>query len=174
MSTYHRGHIGWTLPFQAWSLEIAKRHAAPGPLVRRSKPSFSAAAAPGLQQMSGMSRCFRVRISRSLAQALEEGLKRESYGPRQKGRWVGEALEQLQREDPMLAKVGVGDRIDVPLDRSIALSLRREHFQLLVDLVLRFREAAPLVDGVRALVVRSAIRARIRSSAPRAPRPQTG
>lgn len=74
----------------------------------------------------------------------------------------------------MLAKVGVGDRIDVPLDRSIALSLRREHFQLLVDLVLRFREAAPLVDGVRALVVRSAIRARIRSSAPRAPRPQTG
>jgi len=42
--------------------------------------------------------------------------------------------------------------------------LEREDFSLLQSLVLRFRQGSPLVEGVRALVVRSAIRNRIRFS----------
>lgn len=109
-------------------------------------------------------RCFRLRLSSALADAFEHALRREGYGPRQKGLWLGEALERLQREDSALVKVGVGDALDVPRDRSMALSLRREHSQLLDHLVLRFRQSAPLVEGVRALVVRSAIRLRVRAS----------
>jgi hypothetical protein len=37
----------------------------------------------------------------------------------------------------------------------------------LQELVLRIRQGSPLVEGVRALVVRSAIRNRVRSSSPR-------
>lgn len=109
-------------------------------------------------------RCFRLRLSTALTGAFEDALRREGYGPRQKGRWLGEALERLQREDSALEKVGVGDDLDVPRDRSISFSLCREHFRLLEHLVLRFRQSAPLVEGVRALVVRSAIRLRVRAS----------
>ena len=108
-------------------------------------------------------RCFRVRVSDRLAVDIDNALKQVGYGPRQKGVWVGEALEHLLRNDPTLLKVGAGDDLDVPRERSLSLALSREHFRLLEDLVLRFREGAPLVDGVRALIVRSAIRARIRS-----------
>ena len=109
-------------------------------------------------------RYFRLRLSTTLATAIDEALRHTGYGPRQKGVWVGEALEQLKREDPTLHKVGAGDDLDAPRDRSLLLSFARDHFRLLEDLVLQFREAAPLVEGVRALIVRSAIRSRIRSS----------
>lgn len=109
------------------------------------------------------SQCFRLRLSTTLADAFERALRREGYGPRRKGVWVGEALEQLEREDAGLKKVGVGDALDAPRDRSLGLALRWEHFQLLKHLILRFRQGAPLVEGVRAIVVRSAIRLRVRT-----------
>jgi hypothetical protein len=111
-----------------------------------------------------MARPFRLRVSAALAEAFEKGLEKDGYGPRQKGRWIGEALKQLQKDDPRLERVGVGDERDAPRVRSLGVSLPREHFQLLEDLVLRIRESAPLIEGVRALVIRSAIRHRVRHS----------
>jgi hypothetical protein len=78
--------------------------------------------------------------------------------------WVGEALHQLERTDPQLKRCGVGDELDSPRSRSVGITLEREDFSLLQSLVLRFRQGSPLVEGVRALVVRSAIRNRIRFS----------
>ena len=110
------------------------------------------------------SRPFRVRMSESLADAFEKDLKSAGYGPRKKGVWVGEALQQLERDDPQLQRCGVGDELDAPRSRSLGIALEREDFSLLQSQVLRFRQGSPLVEGVRALVVRSAIRNRIRLS----------
>ena len=110
------------------------------------------------------SRSFRVRMSEALADAFERDLKNAGYGPRKKGVWVGEALQQLERDDPQLQRCGVGDELDAPRSRSLGFALEREDFSLLQSLVLRFRQGSPLVEGVRALVVRSAIRNRIRLS----------
>jgi hypothetical protein len=110
------------------------------------------------------SRPFRVRMSEALAQAFETDMKKTGYGPRKKGVWVGEALQQLERTDPQLQRCGVGDELDAPRSRSLGITLEREDFSLLQSLVLRFRQGSPLVEGVRALVVRSAIRNRIRFS----------
>lgn len=110
---------------------------------------------------------FRLRLSSALAAALERALRQGRYGPHQKGLWVGEALERLRRGDPALKKVGVGDALDAPRDRSMALTLRQDHSELLTYLMLRVRESALLLEGVRALVVRSAIRARIRAEGQR-------
>ena len=111
------------------------------------------------------SRPFRVRMSESLAEAFELDLKKAGYGPRKKGLWVGEALQALERNDPQLQRCGVGDDLDAPRSRSLGITLEREDFSLLQSLVLRFRQGSPLVEGVRALVVRSAIRNRLRLSA---------
>jgi len=103
-------------------------------------------------------------MSEPLAEAFERDLKKAGYGPRKKGVWVGEALQRLDRDDPQLLRCGVGDELDAPRSRSLGISLEREDFSLLQSLVLRFRQGSPLVEGVRALVVRSAIRNRIRLS----------
>ena len=111
-----------------------------------------------------MSRPFRVRLSSSLAQAFTTDMEKSGYGPRQKGVWIGEALKQLEREDPQLQRCGIGDDLDVPRQVSLGITLAREDFARLQELVLRIRQGSPLVEGVRALVVRSAIRNRVRSS----------
>jgi hypothetical protein len=109
-------------------------------------------------------RPFRVRMSEALAEAFEKDMQKTGYGPRKKGLWVGEALQQLERNDPQLRRCGVGDELDAPRSRSFGITLEREDFSLLQSLVLRIRQGSPLVEGVRALVVRSAIRNRLRFS----------
>ena len=111
-----------------------------------------------------MSRPFRVRVSSELAEAFTADLKQSGYGPRQKGVWIGEALQQLERDDPQLHRCGIGDDLDVPREVSLGITLAREDFARLQELVLRIRQGSPLVEGVRALVVRSAIRHRIRAA----------
>ena len=90
------------------------------------------------------SRPFRVRMSDVLADAFDRDLKKSGYGPRQKGVWVGEALQQLERNDPQLLRCGVGDELDAPRPRSLGIALEREDFSLLQSLVLRFRQGSPL------------------------------
>jgi len=114
-----------------------------------------------------MSRPFRVRLSSTLAEAFAADMERSGYGPRQKGVWIGEALKQLERDDPELQRCGIGDDLDVPRGVSLGITLGREDFARLQGIVLRIRQGSPLVEGVRALVVRSAIRNRVRSSSPR-------
>src|ERR1700748_3343365 len=114
-----------------------------------------------------MARPFRVRLSSVLAESLAAEMEKTGYGPRQKGVWIGEALRQLERDDPQLHRCGIGDDLDAPREVSLGITLGREDFARLQELVLRIRQGSPLVEGVRALVVRSAIRNRIRSSAAR-------
>jgi hypothetical protein len=99
-----------------------------------------------------------------LAEAFEADMEKTGYGPRQKGVWVGEALRQLERDDPKLERCGVGDDLDAPREVNLGITLARDDFARLQGLVLKIRQGSPLVEGVRALVVRSAIRNRIRSS----------
>jgi hypothetical protein len=114
-----------------------------------------------------MSRPFRVRLSTTLSEAFEAEMEKAGYGPRQKAVWIGEALAQLERDDPQLLRCGIGDDLDVPRNVSLGVNLARQDFARLQELVLRIRQGSPLVEGVRALVVRSAIRHRVRSDAPR-------
>lgn len=117
-----------------------------------------------------MSRSFRLRVSSKLAAALENELEKPGYGPRKKALWIGEALIKLEKEDPNLERVGLGDEIDSPRDNSIGVSLTKDSFQRLESMALRVREATPLIEGVRAQVVRTAIRHRLQEVSERRPR----
>jgi hypothetical protein len=114
-----------------------------------------------------MSRPFRVRVSKTLAKDFVADMEKSGYGPRQKGVWIGEALQQLERDDPQLQRCGIGDDLDAPREVSLGITLARDDFARLQELVLRIRQGSPLVEGVRALVIRSAIRNRVRPPAPR-------
>lgn len=90
-----------------------------------------------------MSRPFRVRVSSALAEAFTADLERSGYGPRQKGVWIGEALQQLERDDPQLHRCGIGDDLDVPRQISLGITLARDDFARLQELVLRIRQGSP-------------------------------
>lgn len=109
----------------------------------------------------GMSRYFRLRMSTKLAEAFEKEVQKPGYGPRKKALWIGEALARLEEDDPNLQRVGLGDEIDTPRDCNIGVKLTRESFQLLELMSRRVREVTPLMEGVRAQVVRTAIRHRV-------------
>jgi hypothetical protein len=112
-----------------------------------------------------MSRPFRLRVSRALADSFTKEVDRPGYGPRKRAVWVAEALERLEKDDPGLRRVGLGDELDKPRDVNIGFNLSREAFARLESMVLRIRESAPMIEGVRALVIRSAIRHRVREEA---------
>lgn len=114
-----------------------------------------------------MPRAFRVRLSSALADAFTQDMEKAGYGPRKKGIWIGEAIQQLERDDPQLERLGIGDDLDAPREVMLGVTLPRSDYARLHELVLRVRQGSPLVEGVRALVVRSAIRNRLRSVSPR-------
>jgi hypothetical protein len=53
------------------------------------------------------SRPFRVRMSEALAEAFEKDMKKAGYGPRKKGVWVGEALQQSSNWNGMIRSCSV-------------------------------------------------------------------
>ncbi len=50
-------------------------------------------------------------------------MEKSGYGPRQKGVRIGEALQQLEHDDPQLQRCGIGDDLGVPRQVSPGISL---------------------------------------------------
>lgn len=100
-----------------------------------------------------------VRMTRAMREALRSAAARE-YGGKGKSRWVREALETLNAEDPCLTTVGCGENAFVP-ECSDQIVLGSGEADLLEEMVARIRKQDPLAEGVQSQILRAAVRRRL-------------
>ena len=90
-------------------------------------------------------------------------MEREGYSRKRKSLWMEEALCALQKHDPDLSQSLVGDRAQGRNTRQLFIALGPEAHDVLKDLIIRLRLQVPTIEGVQSLVLRCAMRFRIRN-----------
>ena len=90
-------------------------------------------------------------------------MTRDGYSRRQKSRWLEEALFSVRTHDPDLSQSLVGDRAQGRNTRQMIIVLGPEAYDVLKDLIIRLRLQIPTIEGVQSLVLRCAMRFRIRN-----------
>lgn len=103
-----------------------------------------------------------VRMTNAMRDALRS-VAAKAYGGKGKSRWVKEALEALNREDPCLTTVGHGESAFIP-ECSDQVILGASESDLLEQMVARIRKQDPLAEGVQSQILRAAIRGRLQRS----------
>lgn len=100
-----------------------------------------------------------VRITREMQKALRSAAV-SAYGAKGKSRWVRDALEMLDAEDPAMTSVGFGEAHFVP-ECAEQVLLSDETAKRLEQMVARVRRQDPLAEGVQSQVIRAAVRWRL-------------
>lgn len=100
-----------------------------------------------------------VRLTLEMQRALRQAAV-VAYGAKGKSRWVREALEMLEREDPAMTSVGFGEARFVP-ECAEQVFLREADAERVERLVARVRRQDPLAEGVQSQLLRAAIRWRL-------------
>ena len=90
-------------------------------------------------------------------------MARDGYSRNRQSLWVEEALLALSRHDPDMGQSLVGDRAQGPNRRQMILVLTEHGRDTLRDLIIRLRLQVPTIEGVQSLVLRCAMRFRIRN-----------
>ena len=90
-------------------------------------------------------------------------MERDGYSRKRKSLWMEEALCALQKHDPDLSQSLVGDRAQGRNTRQMFIALGPEPHDVLKDLIIRLRLQVPTIEGVQSLVLRCAMRFRIRN-----------
>ena len=91
-------------------------------------------------------------------------MTRDGYSRKRKSLWLEEALFSVRNHDPDLSQSLVGDRVSGPEHppddhRARSGGARR----VMKDLIIRLRLQVPTIEGVQSLVLRCAMRFRIRN-----------
>jgi len=100
-----------------------------------------------------------VRMTREMQLAVRNAATM-AYGAKGKSRWVREALDMLDVEDPAMTTVGFGEAHFVP-ECAEQFLLSAEASERLDRMVSRVRRQDPLAEGVQSQVLRAAIRWRL-------------
>ena len=103
-----------------------------------------------------------LRVPPALAEDVDGAMARDGYSRKRKSFWVEEALFSVQNHDPDLSQSLVGDRAQGRNTRQMILALGPEAHDVLKDLIIRLRLQVPTIEGVQSLVLRCAMRFRIR------------
>ncbi len=103
-----------------------------------------------------------LRIPEPLHEDIVEAMKRDHYSPKKKSVWTEEALFVMARHDPDLSESLVGDRAQGPNTKQIVVALSSDARHQLRDSIVRLRLQLPTIEGVQSLVLRCAMRFRIR------------
>lgn len=106
---------------------------------------------------------FAVRIPSALSTQIAQAMARDGYSRKRQSLWVEEALLALSRHDPDMGQSLVGDRAQGPNRRQMILMLSEHACDTLRDLIIRLRLQVPTIEGVQSLVLRCAMRFRIRN-----------
>lgn len=104
------------------------------------------------------------RLSKDLKAQLDDSVKRDGYGPRGKSRWIRESLLAMEDHDKEMKYIGQGDLVDGPPKISELFTVPSEIDSLLDDMLLRLRICEPATNVDRSILLRSAIRFRLRNS----------
>ena len=104
-----------------------------------------------------------VRIPPALSDQIAQAMARDGYSRNRQSLWVEESLLALSRHDPDMGQSLVGDRAQGPNRRQMIVLLSEHACDTLRDLIIRLRLQVPTIEGVQSLVLRCAIRFRIRN-----------
>ena len=104
-----------------------------------------------------------LRVPPALSDEVDGAMTRHGYSRKRKSLWVEEALFSLRNHDPDLSQSLVGDRAQGQNTRQMILALGPEAHDVLKDLIIRLRLQVPTIEGVQSLVLRCAMRFRIRN-----------
>lgn len=104
-----------------------------------------------------------LRIPPPLGEEMAQAMARDGYSRKRQSLWIEEALTALARHDPDLSQSLVGDRTQGPNRRQVIVALPAEALETLKDLIIRLRLQVPTIEGVQSLVLRCAMRFRIRN-----------
>lgn len=104
-----------------------------------------------------------LRIPPPLGEEMAQAMARDGYSRKRQSLWIEEALTALARRDPDMSQSLVGDRTQGPNSRQVIVALPAETLETLKDLIIRLRLQVPTIEGVQSLVLRGAMRFRIRN-----------
>ena len=104
-----------------------------------------------------------VRIPPALSAQIADAMARDGYSRNRQSLWVEEAMLSLSRHDPDMGQSLVGDRAQGPNRRQMIVVLTEHACDTLRDLIIRLRLQVPTIEGVQSLVLRCAMRFRIRN-----------
>ena len=106
-----------------------------------------------------------LRIPPPLGLEVAQAMASEGYSRKRQSLWIEEALMALARHDPDMSQSLVGDRTQGPNRRQMIVALTEPARETLTDLIIRLRLQLPTIEGVQSLVLRCAMRFRIRNPA---------
>ena len=124
---------------------------------RTSKAEGSAARRPARKIK------IALRVPPPLSAEVDAAMERDGYSRKRKSLWVDEALRALETHDPDLSQSLVGDRTQGRNTRQMIVALHPDAYDTMKDLIIRLRLQLPTIEGVQSLVLRSAMRFRIRN-----------
>ena len=104
-----------------------------------------------------------LRVPPILSDEVDDAMSRDGYSRKRKSLWVEEALFSVRSHDPDLSQSLVGDRAQGRNTRQMIIALGPEAHDVLKDLIIRLRLQVPTIEGVQSLVLRCAMRFRIRN-----------
>ena len=104
-----------------------------------------------------------LRVPPALSDEVDSAMARDGYSRKRKSLWVEEALYSVQNHDPDLSQSIVGDRAQGRNTRQVIIALNPDAHDVLKDLIIRLRLQVPTIEGVQSLVLRCAMRFRIRN-----------
>ena len=104
-----------------------------------------------------------LRIPPPLGEEVAQAMTRAGYSRKRQSLWIEEALMALARHDPDMRQSLVGDRTQGLNRRQLIVALSSEAHETLVGLIIRLRLQVPTIEGVQSLVLRCAMRFRIRN-----------
>ncbi len=103
-----------------------------------------------------------LRLPIALNDDVIESMERDGYSPKKKSAWIEESLFAMARLDPDLSESIVGDKAQGANEKQVVVALSMAARRELKDLIIRLRLQMPTIEGVQSLVLRSAMRFRIR------------
>jgi len=103
-----------------------------------------------------------LRLPVALYEEMNAAIEKDGYSSKKKSQWLEEALIAMARYDEDLSESTVGDKAQGSNEKTMLLRLSRSGRDLLKDCIVRLRLQLPTIEGVQSLVLRSAIRFRIR------------
>ena len=103
-----------------------------------------------------------LRIPTQLATDVTDAMARDQFSPKKKSVWVEEALFGMARHDADMSESLVGDKAQGPNEKQMVVALSAEACDQLKDSIVRLRLQLPTIEGVQSLVLRCAMRFRIR------------
>ena len=103
-----------------------------------------------------------VRVPIALATEVDAAIVRDCYSPKRKSVWVEETLFALARHDADMSESLVGDRAQGANEKQLVIALSRAAREQLRDSIIRLRLQLPTLEGVQSVVIRCALRFRIR------------